>query len=384
MLPRADLNATRPLAPVDAPAPVASSTDTRQEVFHRLTQIAVGKPVQAEVVSQLDDGTFLVKLAGTTARMALPVGTRVGESLSMVLVAKEPRPTFLLMQQEGSASASLSTAARLIDQLLQAADQDGMPGTVEARTPLLASAASGAAIDPKQIAAALRNGLEFSGLFYESHLQDWLGGSRDTAELRQEPQARISAALQENGAAAQQRASVNPELARLAASMRELDIGTRALTTLIRDARLQSGQLLMIDADVVAQSQAPLPTLDPESSRIINLQLQALEQQHVRWQGELWPGRPLEWEVGEEAGKNQHGEDDAGQSTWTSSVRFQLPALGDISATLRLSGERVQIQVHTTSDDVASSLRAGGGMLADALAAAGSPLDSLLVKRDDA
>jgi hypothetical protein len=375
MLPRADLNAARPPASVDAPAPVASSTDTRQEVYHRLTQIAIGAQAQAEVISQFDDGTFLVKLADTTARMALPLGTRVGDSLSMVLVAKEPRPTFLLTQQEGSTTASLSTAARLIDQLLQSADQET---AVAARTPLLASAA---AMEPKQVAAALRGSLEFSGLFYESHLQEWVSGGRSLAELQRELQAQIGAAAQKSGSAMPQQAPADPELARLAASMRELGDGVHALMDLIRNAQQQSDKPLTIDAEVIARSQVALPPLDPDSARIIGLQLQTLEQQHVRWQGELWPGRPLEWEVSED--QRDGNGNDAQQQSWTSVVRFRLPALGDISATLRLSGDRVQVQVNTPSPDVAASLRAQTSLLADALEAAGSRLDSLLVKNDE-
>ena len=100
MLPRADLNATRPPASIEAATPVVSATDSRLEVFRRLTQIALGKELQATVDALLDDGTYLVRVADTTARMALPTGSRIGDTLSMIFVAKEPRPTFLLMQQQ--------------------------------------------------------------------------------------------------------------------------------------------------------------------------------------------------------------------------------------------------------------------------------------------
>jgi hypothetical protein len=376
MLPRADLNSTRPLASVEAPAPVASSTDARQEVFHQLTQIAIGRQLQADVISMFDDGTFLVKVADTTARMALPVGTRVGDTLSMTFVAKEPRPTFLLTPPEGSATSSLSPAARLIDHLLQTADQEGAPTAVEAKTPLLPSPA---AMDATQVASALHDNVEFSGLFYESHLQDWAGGGRGITDLQREPQAKIATPAPEPGATPR---AAGHELAHLSAGMRDLGDGVHALMDLIRDAQQQPGKPITVDADVITRSQAALPQLDPESARLINLQLQTLEQQQMRWQGELWPGRPLEWEVSED---RQHGnERDAQPSSWTSVVRFRLPTLGEISATLRLSGDRVQVQVNTPSGETAASLRAHADRLADALAAAGSPLDSLLVKNDEA
>jgi hypothetical protein len=375
MLPRADLNSTRPLASIEAPAPVASSTDPRQEVFHQLTQIAIGRQLQADVISMFDDGTFLVKVADTTARMALPVGTRVGDSLSMTFVAKEPRPTFLLTPQEGSATSSLSPAARLIDHLLQTADQEGAPTAVEAKTPLLPSPA---AMDAKQVATALHDNVEFSGLFYESHVQEWVGGGRSMTDLQREPQAKMALPMQEPGAAPR---PAGHELARLSASMRDLGDGVHALMDLIRDAQQQPGKPMTVDADVITRSQAALPQLDPESARIINLQLQTLEQQQMRWQGELWPGHPLEWEVSEDK-QNNNGKDTQ-PSSWTSVVRFRLPTLGEISATLRLSGDRVQVQVNTPSPEIAASLRAQTGLLAEALEAAGSRLDSLLVKNDE-
>jgi hypothetical protein len=120
--------------------------------------------------------------------------------------------------------------------------------------------------------------------------------------------------------------------------------------------------------------------LSSEASRLINLQLTALEQRTVQWQGELWPGQPLEWEVSE-----QPPESDAenAPSTWQSVVRFELPTLGVVSATIRLAGGRVQMQVHTASEATAASLRAHRSELANAMEAAGAPLDLLTVKQDD-
>ncbi len=376
MLPRADINLNRPPASLEASTRTVSATDTRQEVFRRLTQIAIGKEVSATVNKLLDDGTFLVKVADTAARMALPVGTKVGDNLSMVFIAREPRPTFLLTQQGGSAVTSFSDAARLVDQLLHAAAKDGMVATLVARSALLGSPAGGA-----QIATALQDALTSSGLFYESHLQDWISGGRSTADLLREPQAQLNRAAGGPAEAAQQDAG-NPDLARLAANMRELGDGAQKLMHLLREAQLQAGNPATTDADVIARSQSALPVLDRESSRLINLQLHTLEHQQVRWKGELWPGQRMEWEINEDTPDGSSPE--AQQSVWSSAVRFELPHLGDISATIRLIGDRVHVQVNTGSEDTAAALRTYGGMLADALEAAGSPLDLLLVKRDEA
>jgi hypothetical protein len=379
MLPRADLNTTRPPASLEAATTVVSSTDSRLEIFRRLNQIAVGRELQATVDAMLDDGTFLVKVADTTARMALPVGTKVGDTLSMVFVAKDPRPTFLLTQQQGSTPASLSTIARLVDHLRQAAEQDGSPSAVSTKIPLVLSPT---ALEPKQVATALQNALSASGLFYESHLHEWISGSRSTAELAQEPQARLSGSITQDTSVRTQDVA-NADLARLAANFREVGEGAQKLVALIREAQVQPANSAAIDADLIAPAQAALPSVEPEAARMINLQLNALEHQMVRWQGQLWPGMPLEWEIQEDNpdGSNRQGE--AQQSAWTSTVRFELPNLGGVSATIHLLGSRVHVQVSTQTEDAASTVRAFGGLLADALEAAGAPLDSLSVKQNE-
>ncbi|GAB3537626.1 hypothetical protein GCM10027343_01290 [Noviherbaspirillum agri] len=370
MLSRAELNPTRPPGSLESSTPVVSSTDPKLEVFRRLNQIGIGREMQAIVDSALDDGTYLVKISDAMARMALPVGTKVGDTLSMIFIAKEPRPTFLLTQQ-GSSTASLSTAARLIDHLLHAAQQDGAPTSVDGQMPLLAAAG---AFDPKQLAAAMQKSLGFSGLFYESHLQEWLSGGRSLADIKQEPQARLG-----TGASQELAPNLgNLDIGKLAGHLREIGLGAQHLANLISQAQRHPGA----DADLISQHQlAPLPTLDPEAARLINLQLNTLEHQQFRWNGEFWPGQPMEWEVTEE--KNGNGQSPEEQSTWSSVVRFALPHLGDVSATIRLVGDRVHIQVDTADDDAAATLRAHSALLADALEAAGSPLDSLLVKRNE-
>ena len=379
MLPRADLNTTRPLASLEASTTVVSSTDARLEVFRRLNQIAIGRELQVTVDAMLDDGTSLVKVADTTARMALPVGTKVGDTLAMVLVAKEPRPTFLMTQQ-GSTPTLLSDTARLIDHLVQTAEQDGTPTAVVAKAPLINSPA---ALEPNKVATALQNSLATSGLFYESHLHEWISGNRPQAELALEPQAHMNGSWHQPASPAMPNDNANINLAQLAANMRELGDSAQKLMSLIQDAQIQPGNPVATDADLIAATQSALPTVEPDTARMISLQLNALEHQTIRWHGELWPGQPMDWEISED--KPEGGSREAPQpDSWTSVVRFELPHLGDISATVRLVGERVHVQIGTSTDDTALALRAYGGMLSDALEAAGAPLDSLLVKRDDA
>jgi hypothetical protein len=129
-----------------------------------------------------------------------------------------------------------------------------------------------------------------------------------------------------------------------------------------------------------ADAAARAETLDSESVRMISLQLDTLEQQRVVWQGELWPGQLMEWEVTKDA---PHSKVADAERSWQSVVRFELPTLGAVAASIRLTDGRLQVQVRAAYEGTALLLRAHGDELATALDAAGSPLDLLTVKRDE-
>lgn len=438
MLPRADITGTRPLGTIDGPSPTTSIADARQESFNRLTQIAIGKQFQAEILSRLNDGTFLVRVADTVARMTLPVTTRAGETFTMTLVSKEPRPTFLLGQQAngiaapanttepllghllpaaveenplytnggktvapqenlnpagvgtatlpedavpapaigkasqlqpstaptaianqiaepppGSAPTLLSSTGRLINTIIQSAQQSETPNALTVKTPLVSSPNA----SPPQVAAALKDSLVYSGLFYESHVAQWAQGERPKAELMLEPQSAAGNSQQTGATQTQDKVEE-----------------ARPLPTQIRETPAQNGTALQ-------NGNATLPaSISTETAQLINLQLGALENNRVMWQGELWPGQQLEWEVSEDA---PQGESEDPTPTWNSAVRFELPTLGSISATIRMVGDHVHLQVRTTNEAAAAALRLHGAELANALDAAGSPLDSFTIKQDE-
>lgn len=356
MLPRADMTGTRPLATVEAPTPVRPGADPRQDVYNRLTQIAIGTRLQAEVLSRFDDGTFLVRVADTKARMNLPDGTRVGDSLSMTMLGFRPRPTFLLGSGSGSATTILSSAGRLIGGLLKNAQEQGASTALAGKAPLLASPALlSPAADVPQVATALHDTLSFSGLFYESHVHQWVNGGRSIEALMREPQAQAGKGL--------------------------LPTLLSPSDTVQLESQTHVEQTLATDADTIVGT-LKHDSISAESMQIIHLQLNTLEQQQVRWQGQLFPGQPMEWVVSEDTPSSEN-EQEATESSWQSAVRFELPALGAVSATIRLVGTHVYVQVNTATEETAASLRAHGDKLASALDAAGSPLDLLLIKQDE-
>jgi hypothetical protein len=119
----------------------------------------------------------------------------------------------------------------------------------------------------------------------------------------------------------------------------------------------------------------------PESVKLIKMQLDTLEQRRIMWQGELSPGQPMQWEISDETPRREHQQPQTSPE-WKSTVRFALPSLGSVAATIHLSGGHVRIQVGTDSEETAAALKNHSNMLAQALDAAGSPLDYLQIKKN--
>ncbi|UVA79431.1 flagellar hook-length control protein FliK [Pandoraea commovens] len=116
---------------------------------------------------------------GDLATKTSPTAVALGNATSQT-AARVPTP----VQQ-----ATLSAAARTIDTILRLAPDS--PGPVQASAPVWPAApGTGAPALAPLVAAALKEALSASGLFYESHLSQWASGSRSFEQLQAEPQLR--------------------------------------------------------------------------------------------------------------------------------------------------------------------------------------------------
>ncbi|HAT30294.1 MAG TPA: flagellar hook-length control protein FliK [Janthinobacterium sp.] len=354
-------------AGVGAPSPAglpASAADPRGQL-QRALQPLLGQSMPAEVLARLNDGSFLVNVAGNGARMQLPPGTQVGADIVLTLLALDPRPTFQIgagrdagtvtlayaeaehealaagnaAHAAGAAPRSLaaillskapltpagqlpgfdpsapattlSVAARAIAKVLSLAD-GAAPSALIGKSALM----DPAAIDPARLAQTLHDTVGASGLFYESHVAEWADGKRALPDLLREPQMAPAA---------------------------------RA------------------------------PGADLAAAQLVNLQLHTQEQARVQWRGEAWPGQKMEWDIHKDApGGGQGGRDEAAPA-WRSGVRFQFPMLGAVTASVALVGGRLHIQMQTGSEEAGAALRLHAPALELALDAAGAPLSSLTI-----
>lgn len=382
MLPRADLSIT-PVGRTEPTARLDGVADPRQEAFQRSMSSLVGRQVQGEVLARLHDGSYLVKLAGTAARMQLPAGAEPGAKLPMTLVTLTPRPTFQLGVQGqpgpqsqieaepappgasapylagAGVSARAHSAAGLLAPATVLPGQTGVPAaalpdphpgaapvTLSATAKVLSGVlgmaqAAPAQADsivgkvalmprpgaaPEQLAGALKDAVGKSGLFYESHVAQWSSGARALADLRDEPQMQ------------------------------------RALTA---------------GAEAARTAAASDPTA--AAAQMINLQLQTQEQARVAWQGQLWPGQDMRWEIQRDTEDERAPRDgEAPEPGWQSALRLRFPLLGDIGARFLLRGGQIHVQIDAGADSV-DLLRAQAGRLEAAMDAAGTPLSSLSI-----
>jgi len=183
----------------------------------------------------------------------------------------------------------------------------------------------------------VRQALGDSGLFYESHVAEWAEGKRSLQDLQREPQMQRMA----------QAASQSP---------------AEAVAKLLNGPDLSAAQM-------------------------INQQLHTQEQGKLIWQGQAWPGQPMEWQIERD---RRDGGSHSGQSgereeapVWRSGVRFRFPLLGKVGAHVTLVGDQVHIQVESGSEATAATLRAWASVLQGAMDAAGAPLASLTISAEE-
>ncbi|HWR75907.1 MAG TPA: flagellar hook-length control protein FliK, partial [Thiobacillus sp.] len=204
---------------------------------------------------------------------------------------------------------------------------------------------------PAVLALALRTALVRSGLFYESHLANWVAGQDSLDGLMQEPQNRPAEST--HAAAESARAAASPASA-----------------------------LALLSA---AEATGPKPA-NPMHA-LLSQQLQVLESPQFVWRGEVWPGQALEWFLRHET---EHAQDpsaptgaDKAVAGWESHLKLTLPQLGTLTVHIKLDARQAfSIRMVPEQPEVEPLLQQNQGRLIEQLAAAGCTLQALTVERD--
>ena len=150
-----------------------------------------GQRLRATVRGHLSNGDFVVMLSafagkdGHELQMKLPSSFRPGDALNLIFLSREPRPTFRLPVEIAPAAAYstlLSGTGRFIHDLMQGPTVPGTPAALSSAAPLLTAPPADAA-RLLQLAQGLARVVAQSGLFYESHLAQWVAGQTDNGGI---------------------------------------------------------------------------------------------------------------------------------------------------------------------------------------------------------
>lgn len=225
--------------------------------------------------------------------------------------------------------AELSPAARLISQVLK--EQSGSQALAQIRAPKALLTLQQLALSPAQMSAQfaqeIRQNLQSSGLFYESHIADWLNNKRGIAELKQEPQAQLPIAP-----------------------------ATADETVLQHLTKDQHEQL----------------------SQLVNQQLNLLDQQRLQYQGWLTPNIAFHWdlEAQEQASPHSATSQDESEKIWNSKLEVNLPELGKVSIMLTLRRNKLELNLQGNRVDTINRLNASFPELASQMHASGTDIVS--------
>ncbi|MBV7486313.1 flagellar hook-length control protein FliK [Bordetella sp. BOR01] len=202
------------------------------------------------------------------------------------------------------------------------------------------------------LAGALRQALQGSGLFYESHLGDLAFGQRTVDQVRSEPQASLPrppatpTAFENRSGQAAPAASAAGEMPGAGSSHGASSAGTHL--------------------------SAPAG-IHPDAAPLVRQQLDILANQALAWQGEAWPGTPMEWEVRRDA---REGAAEA-ETHWATRLKLELPRLGLVEARLSLAGDELVMQL--VAPRSAREINGAAQALRDGLQRAGLTLSHLSV-----
>ncbi len=301
---------------------------TARGFIAQLANLAQGQRFSAVILEALPGNLYKALVDGKPVTLQLDLPAAAGDQLDLQVVAQTPG---LITAQAANRSdagnfyqyTSLSRAGQMIGQLLVPEGENPPAAALNRGQPLL----SGPPVDAKELAPTLADAVGKSGLFYEAHQAQWVAGKLPLEALLQEPQGQHSAQ------------ALPTQPANLAASLVPTDL-----------------------------------------KPLVQQQLDAVATQRLIWQGEVWPGQTMDWQIEQEP--EGHGQGAEAEQRWATTLRLSTPRLGQIQAALKLGGGGVRIALTAPSDATAADLSTAAPALEQALAAAGVPLLGMTVKHE--
>lgn len=403
-----------------------------QEITDRLGGLLPGQRLMAEIQALMPNGTYRALINQRDVTLALPFSAKPGDALELEVVSTEGKLTLAVVARPPgetgkppteSVSTTLSRTGQFIGNLLGnagEAESAPAPTALNGNRPI-ASTPPATAHD---ILPQLKQAIAQSGLFYESHQAEWVEGRLPRSALLLEPQGRlaprfaptafqlpafttgaatpVTGAPQITGAlplagttpasgellasaptAQTESAPVANQPAQAAPAEEAAATPPMARSETVEAARrapepIQSsgtGPSGATDRTNTAAGQ-PAQIVAAPALPLVQQQLEALATQNFVWQGQIWPGQTMRWEIEEDARQRGSGNEDE-TPRWQTSLRLTLPRLGEIDAQIRLQGQRITLALAAGDSATQRLLQSGTEALRSQLNDAGLVLASV-------
>lgn len=358
--------------------PTVAPTARVRAVTSILPDFTPGQRITASLQSVAQDNTYHARIDGREVILSLPQSVKAGDTLELIVSKVTPQAVMATLAQPTTETATPSQAAlsqtgKLISFLLTG--QPAVPSaSLNRGQPLLPSAPQTSAATT-QLAGQLGTAVTESGLFYEAHQARWLSGQLDTSALRKEPQGSMPATPQAPTTGAQL-----PSPSQTGGPLPDLVTPQPTRETLLSGA--QEAASSQVNAAAVGGKTDNAAPIAEKLLSIVHQQLDTLATHQAVWQGQIWPGQTMEWEI-EDPSRDERsaGSDDKEpEAYWNSTLRLTLPSLGGIEARLHLTPAGVAVRLLADDSITRDTLQSGESRLADALSAANVPLTGLVAE----
>lgn len=366
MLPANIISALQVLSNSGKPL-IAAAQDTPVPV----TKLEPGQQLQGDVQSKISEGLFKVKVAGEMLQMRLPGNIQSGDVIKLEVLAIQPRITFGMIASTNPLSTpeQIGATARLLSNLADLPIERPMVQQLGNKA-VWPSAQQ--MPDTKLLAEGLREALGKSGLFYESHQAQWVRGERSTSQLLQEPQNLLTGKnllFSPTGQRAAESASSASGLPGNGAPVFGQASGGRSPV---------AQELQNAPAMAKPSSDVTLPVAK-ELVHLVQQQLHTLEQHHLVWMGQVWPGQQMQWEIQGQPEHQSRQQQDERQ--WSTEMELDLPRLGGIHARLVFAGSGLRLALHASDSATVELFNRALPKLKNSLTDAGITLAGAVVEK---
>lgn len=371
MLPANLISALQVLSSAGRQLPTATPDATRAVASKSaVPELDLGQQVQGTVQAKVSEGVFKVQVASQTIQMRLPDNVKSGDTVKLEVVSLQPRITFGLVASTSPLSTpeQIGSAARLLSNL---AERPVERPVVQQLGSKPVWSAEQQVPDTKMLAGALRETLGKSGLFYESHQAQWIRGERSISQLLEEPQNLLM------GKNPMVPVHGQPYGTTRAAVMQ----AQQALTEPVAE-QVAHGKGHAAQESLNAQARPAGDAMQPIAKELVHLvqqQLHTLEQHHLVWMGQVWPGQQMQWEI--RGQPEQHRQKQQEERQWSTEMEMALPRLGNINAHLVLGGNGLRLKLRAADQATVDLFNSALPGLKNSMADAGVPVAAAIVEK---